>query len=142
MLFRSAGKDAPAEQERPPPVVDSPTTPVSAPKTGPVRVQVIRKEVQEALPEETPAIEVELVDPEPADDVEPGVLSIGSIQSGAEVYIQGQFVRQVPVRKSLEPGRYVIGIIAPDGRAKRFVVNVEAGEKYRQVWDFDRGEWR
>ena len=60
----------------------------------------------------------------------------------AEVYIGGQYVAEAPVTRELPPGRYAVALIANDGRRRSFQVEVEAGERLRKVWDFDRMEWR
>jgi hypothetical protein len=141
--------------ERPPPSEEiEPPSELVVPAPIPSRIKVVRPPPAPPKPSvvapqpEVKTIVIPVPVAEPVDEVPPpaadevGVLSIGSIQAGAEVYIQGQFVRQVPLKKELVPGRYVIGIIAPDGRTKRFVVQLESGEQVRKVWDFDKGSWR
>jgi hypothetical protein len=116
-----AGMDAPGE--RPPP----------APEQVPVRVAIDR--TQPPVPKTNMEDNFEAA-------VEQGALSIGSVQPGSEVYIDGKFVRKVPVQRELKPGSYDISIIAPDGRRKSFTASVRAGDTTRKVWDFDRGGWR
>lgn len=110
------------------------------------RVVVVRR-APEVEPEDAGAV----VEPEAVPDgvggaapdaTGPGYLTVGARQA-AEVYIDGRYVRRVPlVRGELEPGDHVITIQALDGRKKTFDVRITAGEELRRVWDFDRGEWR
>lgn len=79
---------------------------------------------------------------EPPAATGPGFLTIGARQP-AEVYIDGRYVRKVPlVRRELEPGTHLVTIQALDGRKKVFEVDIVSGETLRHVWDFDRSEWR
>ncbi|MFT6142169.1 MAG: serine/threonine-protein kinase [Myxococcota bacterium] len=106
------------------------------------RVVVVRR---------APEPEVEILEPEQQAEVleapapvatGPGFLTIGARQP-AEVYIDGRYIRQVPlVRGELSSGSHLITIQALDGRKKVFEVDMEAGEELRKVWDFDRSEWR
>jgi len=144
-----AGKDAPGEEkppplairgtaeERPPPAhtVPPPVGESAAVETvetveegGTPRVVVRRRPEAEA---ETEAVALE-----------PGLVTIGAKQE-AEVYVDGTYVRRVPVvRREFPPGRHVVTIQALDGRRKTFEIELESGEEIRKVWDFDRGEWR
>jgi hypothetical protein len=70
-----------------------------------------------------------------------GTLIVDSKQP-AEVYIAGQFVDQAPVKKDLPVGRYAVSLVAADGRRRTFDVDIEADQKIRKVWDFDKMEWR
>lgn len=133
----------PADPEHGP--LDEPAGPAGegAPGEQGVRVVVRRPAVAEE-PEEEPAQQVLASEAEedagPA-DAELSVLQIGSRQQ-AEVYIAGQFVDYAPVRRELPPGRYAVSIVALDGRRRTFEVELEAGQRLRRTWDFDRMEWR
>ena len=78
---------------------------------------------------------------EPPVDADMGTVVVGSKQP-AEVYIGGQYVSQAPVTQQLPPGRYAVALIANDGRRRTFQVELDAGERVKKVWDFDRMEWR
>src|SRR5690606_29746450 len=108
---------------------------VGAPEPEPVApVAVASPEPQAVAPEPAAAA--------PVDASAPGLLTIGARQP-AEVYIDGRYVRKVPlVRRELEPGVHLITIQALDGRKKVFEVTIVPGETLRHVWDFDRSEWR
>jgi len=122
-----AGTEAPGE--RPPPV----------PEQAPARVSIDRTRPPEPKATEEDNVEaIELAEPAG----EQGKISIGSVQAGSEVYIDGQFIRKVPVVEELKVGSYDINVIAPDGRRKSFKVTVRPGDTTRKVWDFDRGGWR
>ena len=110
------------------------------PKPATVRVAIDRTKSDE--PEEPPSATQQEPEPPVKDDVVQGSITIGAIQPGSEVYIDGKFIRKVPVRRSLDPGSYDITIIAPDGRRKSFRTAIKAEKTTRRVWDFDRGGWR
>jgi hypothetical protein len=127
------------------PVVGAPRE-AAAPAPGERRVVVVRRPPEPAAADAValpvPAPAATSPDPTPPDATGPGFLTVGSRQV-AEVYVDGRFVRRVPlVRRELTPGVHVVTIQAIDGRSKSFDVEVVAGQEIRRVWDFDRGEWR
>lgn len=132
---------APAERPRRVTPVEEPAEPA---EEEPVTVVVVRSPqpaepvVTEAPAEPDPEPEV----PAPVSD-EPARVTLSATVPGAEVYIDGKFIRTIPVvRKEFPPGEHFVSIAAPDGRTKRFRITLEPGEEIRKVWDFDRGEWR
>lgn len=152
--FSAPSADAPivvpASSRGPEPVREVPDGAAESevPASTPVRVKVVRPAPR---PAPAPAPEPHVSAPTPAppepapspvEVAEPAVLMIGAIQHGSEVYLDGRFVRQVPVRKELPAGSYVVSIVSPDGRRKSFRVELTSGKTARKVWDFDRGDWR
>lgn len=132
-----------APRERPPP---DQTVPLPKPTTDPAAMPVFEPEpagTAEVAPRVVVVRKVEPdAEPEPVIDGEPGLLTVGAKQD-AEVYVDGTYVRKVPlVRKEYAPGHHVVTIQALDGRRQTFEVDLEPGEESRWVWDFDRGEWR
>jgi len=139
-----AGQDAPGE-ERPPPLATRGTA-----EERPAPVRTVLPPVGESAAtasgvERAPRVVVIRKKPEPDPArvaLEPGLITIGAKQE-AEVYVDGSYVRRVPVvRREFPPGPHVVTIQALDGRRKTFEIELESGEEIRKVWDFDRGEWR
>ncbi|MBN2798379.1 MAG: protein kinase [Deltaproteobacteria bacterium] len=154
-----SSEEDPADQEPPevPAVVDEPTvarpppihrgsagprpvepTPQApeAPKPVPVVVRVIDE------PTEDPESIAALVEAPLAPVAQTGMLTISATQA-AEVYVDGKFIRNIPlVRREFDAGHHIVTIVAMDGRRKSFDLELVAGEEVRKVWDFDRGEWK
>ncbi len=140
-------------ESRPPPrdTVREPDPPPrdtdAAFESGPTKVTVVRP------PPEPEKTKVVIAQPGPgpvADNPPPeepvadgiGMLTISAVQP-AEVYVDGKFVRKVPlVRRSFPSGRHVVTIVANDGRRKSFDIVLKPDEEMRRVWDFDRAEWK
>jgi serine/threonine-protein kinase len=139
-----AGEGAPGE-ERPPPLATRGTAEERPPPVHTVLPPTGESATIGSEAEEGPRVVVVRKKPEPDPEAvtqEPGLITIGARQE-AEVYVDGSYVRRVPVvRREFPPGRHVITIQALDGRRKTFEVDLESGEEIRKVWDFDRGEWR
>ncbi len=71
-----------------------------------------------------------------------GYLSIAA-DPQSQVYVDGALVGQTGLaRAPYAPGRHVVSLVAPDGRRKSLVVDLEAGEELVRTWDFDAMEWR
>lgn len=142
-----AGEGAPGEAEPPPTAVRRPPATtvgaVQAPATAPseaaaeaepVNVVVVRKPKPKTKPE--PAA------PAPP-EAEPGRLTVATAQPGCEVYVDGKYIRTVPLMKhELPSGTHLVTLVAPDGRRKSFEVDVPEGGEVRKLWDFDRREFR
>jgi hypothetical protein len=80
--------------------------------------------------------------PPPAPVGPPGWVTLAT-QPAAEVYVDGQYLRTVPVvRYELTPGIHTITFVAPDGRTKTFDLEVTSDKEVRRLWDFDRAEFR
>ncbi len=145
-----AGEGAPGE-ERPPPLAsrtipdERPPPERAAPEPTTTRPPVMRTRV-EPTSAPAPVVVVLKKDAPPstgsAEEMAPGLLTVGARQDG-EVYVNGRFVRKVPLLKhELPPGDHTVLIVASDGRRKQFEVSLETGVELRRVWDFDSGEWR
>jgi serine/threonine protein kinase len=108
---------------------------------APVRVVVVRPEPEpEVVPEAVIVSEDEEVVQETPEGM--GLLEIGSIQAGYEVYIDGSYVRPTPGGIPYPSGRHAVAVVARDGVRKVFTVDLVAGERIRRIWDFERLEWR
>ncbi|MCO4743274.1 MAG: protein kinase [Proteobacteria bacterium] len=138
-----------APKPRPAPTARPAPEPVVAPKPAlPKPVRVVRAEVPAPAPAPAPEIRVVspppepvVVEPPPASG--PGSITVAATVPGSEVYIDGLFVRKVPlIDHELEAGDHLVGITAPNGLSKRFRVTVEAGETTTWNWDFDRQEFK
>ena len=111
----------------------------------PARVTVARPE---PIPAPAPAPEVVPAAPVPEPPEEPlapegmGLLEVGSVQPGYEVYIDGNYVRPQAGGQAYPAGRHAVAIVASDGRRKVFTVELADGERLRRTWDFERLEWR
>jgi hypothetical protein len=71
-----------------------------------------------------------------------GWLTVGSVQT-ADVYVDGAFVRKVPVvRREVPAGRHVLSIVGADGQRVSVAIEVQAGQEVRRVYDFERRDWR
>jgi len=87
-----------------------------------------------------PPVEQVAVPPVAVDGV--GLLTISSVQP-AEVYVDGKFVRKIPlVRREFPAGRHVVTIVAQDGRRQSVELMLQPDQELRRVWDFDRAEWK
>jgi len=130
-------------KKRPPPK-DTVREPVKVPDAPPQKIVVVRTPTPEpvVVVKKPPPV---VVTPPPAE--EPigegtGLLTISAVQS-AEVYIDGKFVRKIPlVRREFPSGRHVVTIVATDGRRKSFDLVLKPDHEERRVWDFDRAEWK
>lgn len=122
--------------------------PVPPPEPEAVTVKIVRRAPE---PEPEPEAPPEAAAPEPAgapasDAPPPDAADLGTLvvdaRQPAEVYIGGQYVATTPVTQHLPPGRYSVVLIANDGRRQPFTVELDAGDRVRRTWDFDRMEWR
>ncbi|TNE87727.1 MAG: PEGA domain-containing protein [Deltaproteobacteria bacterium] len=139
-------KPKPAPAPAPKPALPEPVKVVRAevpepPAPEPTKVVVVAPTPAPApAPVVAPAPEPE---PEPAPATGPGVITVSATIPGSEVYIDGRFVRKVPlIEHELPAGEHTVGITAPNGLSHRFRVMVVAGESTRWNWDFDRQEFK
>jgi len=145
----------PAPTTLPEPMPEPSTTTATATPTptggapAPQKITVPAPSPAPAHPKDAPILVVRKVEPSSgtgdaaaATSEEPGLLTVGARQEG-EVYVDGKFVRKIPLfLHELPPGHHTVNIVANDGRTKQFEIDLKPGQKIQRVWDFDRGEWR
>jgi len=119
-------------------LVEEPATPEPA-APAPVRVKAVET-VRPAAPKARRAPPTPEPEPEPVADL--AWLSI-SASRPTDVWIDGKFHGPAPlIRKEMEPGRYVVTLMANDGRSHRFSVNLRKGQKFSRTWDPETSELR
>lgn len=134
---------------------------VEAPAPMPAPIRVVREEpapapqtvVVVAAPSPAPEPVAEpVIAPAPAPSepttslpvaTGPGAITVAATIPNSEVYIDGQFVRKVPlIDHPLEPGSHQVSIAPPEGVTHRFRVEIVSGETARYNWDFERQEFK
>lgn len=71
----------------------------------------------------------------------PGFITI-SADSNAMVFIDGKFVRNVPLfRHKLTYGKHRVHLVHKDGRAKKFGVDIRSGTDHAYNWSFKANRW-
>jgi hypothetical protein len=129
---------APAAADVAEPGSAAPIAPPPPPPEPAAEVRVDR--TARAAPE--PVVDDAPPPPPPAPVGPPGWVTLAT-QPAAEVYVDGQYLRTVPVvRYELTPGIHTITFVAPDGRTKTFDLEVTSDKEVRRLWDFDRAEFR
>ena len=80
----------------------------------------------------------------PAAEPPPGAsLTLGALSAKAAIYVDGQLLSPPHgVSRQVDPGRYVVRMVAEDGRSVSFSVELAAGDDVRRIWDFERWEFK